>query len=168
MRQRLEESVGRERNFKKGWGGFYDIDFIASGLAVEHGVSSAASSIVARLHALRDAGLLSEDDCGCLCYYAEFLRALEHSLRLVHGSARGSLPSSEPDLRAITRLMESSLGRELPGKLPDALAEALTSHTNRLSTHFQGVTYLLQVIQLQESENARLTPRFCGNYRVGN
>ena len=135
MRQRLEESVGRERNFKKGWGGFYDIDFIASGLAVEHGVSSAASSIMARLRALRDAGLLSEDDCGCLCYYAEFLRALEHSLRLVHGSARGSLPSSEPDLQAITRLMESSLGRGLPGKLPDALAEALTT----IRTAFQHI-----------------------------
>jgi glutamate-ammonia-ligase adenylyltransferase len=123
MRTRLEDSVGRERNFKQGWGGFYDIDFIVGGLSIEHGLAVAACDIIARLTALRRAGLLAEQDFSSLCHYAWFLRALEHWLRVVYGAARSSLPSSTPDLQAVSRLMQP--GRELPEMLPDSLNEAL-------------------------------------------
>jgi glutamine synthetase adenylyltransferase len=121
MRSRLEMSVGKERDFKKGWGGFYDIDFIASSLTVERAAAVPATDIIARLTALNHAGALRASETSALCHAAEFLRTLEHCLRMVYGSARNTLPGFEPDLEAVGKLMRASLGRELAEPLPQAL-----------------------------------------------
>ena len=60
MRSRLEVSVGNTRDFKKGWGGFYDIDFIASILTVERAAAVPPADILARLAALKGAGHTSD------------------------------------------------------------------------------------------------------------
>jgi glutamate-ammonia-ligase adenylyltransferase len=121
MRSRLETSVGSERDFKKGWGGFYDIDFIASSLTVERAIAIPATDIVARLAALGQAGALPAAEASALCHAAEFLRTLEHCLRMVYGSARNTLPGFEPDLEAVGKLMRASLGREMAEALPQEL-----------------------------------------------
>jgi glutamate-ammonia-ligase adenylyltransferase len=121
MRSRLETSVGKERDFKKGWGGFYDIDFIASSLTVERAIAIPATDIVARLSALGQAGALPAAEASALCHAAEFLRTLEHCLRMVYGSARNTLPGFEPDLAAVGKLMRASLGREVAEALPQEL-----------------------------------------------
>ena len=121
MRSRLETSVGQERDFKKGWGGFYDIDFIASSLTVERAAAVPATDIIARLAALNQAGALPASEASALRHAAEFLRTLEHCLRMVYGSARNTLPGFEPDLEAVGKLMRASLGRELAEPLPQTL-----------------------------------------------
>ena len=92
MRLRLETSVANAHDFKKGWGGFYDIDFMASTLTVERAAAVPAADIVARLAALkrgwRTARLLKPPRFPC----RGFLRTLEHCLRMVYGSARKTLP----------------------------------------------------------------------------
>jgi glutamate-ammonia-ligase adenylyltransferase len=127
MRSRLEASVGDARDFKKGRGGFYDIDFIASTLTVERGVADPATDIQTRLAALKDTALLPASEASALGRAAEFLRTLEHCLRMVHGSARKTLPGYQPDLEAIGKLMRSSLGRELREPLPQALERTTTA-----------------------------------------
>ena len=129
--------LGRERNFKKGRGGFYDIDFIASTLAIEHELSFPASDIIQRLTILNHAGLLSGDDLAYLCRYAELLRALEHALRVTCGAARNSLPGSQQDLQAIHRLMQRSLSRELPW--PPQLLEEMVPGIRAIFERILGV-----------------------------
>jgi len=121
MRSRLETSVGKEHDFKKGRGGFYDIDFIASSLTVERAAAVPAADIIARLEALNHAGILPASEASALRHAAEFLRTLEHCLRMVYGSARNTLPGFEPDLESVGKLMRASLGRELAEPLPQAL-----------------------------------------------
>jgi glutamate-ammonia-ligase adenylyltransferase len=121
MRLRLETSVAKARDFKKGWGGFYDIDFLASTLTIERAAAVPAADIVARLAALKDAGILRGSEASALTRASGFLRTLEHCLRLVHGSARKTLPAYEPDLEAMGKLMRATLNRELREPLPEAL-----------------------------------------------
>ncbi len=121
MRLRLETSVANAHDFKKGWGGFYDIDFLASTLTVERSAAVPAADIVARLAALKEAGVLRGSEASALTRAAGFLRTLEHCLRMVHGSARKTLPAYEPDLEAMGKLMRATLGRELREPLPEAL-----------------------------------------------
>lgn len=83
-----------KNNFKKGEGGFYDIDFIASYLLVHSG-SIVPGNIRDRLYALAAAGQISDADCATLDYAAELLRTLDHVIRLVSGRARKALPSAE-------------------------------------------------------------------------
>jgi glutamate-ammonia-ligase adenylyltransferase len=139
MRQRLENSVGRG-NFKKGWGGYYDIDFIASTLAIEHGLRVPPCDIVARLAELARANLLSADDFAALSRQAEFLRALEHAMRLVHGGARNRLPSSHSELGAITAVMRASLGGNFfRGRALPELVEELLAAVRDLYTRIFGM-----------------------------
>ncbi len=80
-----------------------------------------AADIVARLAALKEAGVLRGSEASALTRAAGFLRTLEHCLRMVHGSARKTLPAYEPDLEAMGKLMRATLGRELREPLPEAL-----------------------------------------------
>jgi glutamate-ammonia-ligase adenylyltransferase len=126
MRTRLETSAD-PRDFKKGWGGFYDIDFIASALTIERAAAVPAVDITARLEALCQAGILPASDASALRHAAEFLRTLEHCLRMVYGSARNTLPGFEPDMEAVGKLVRASLGWDMAAPLPQMLESTTIS-----------------------------------------
>ena len=111
-------------NLKTGAGGVFDIDFIACYLGVRHG-GVPSGNLCRRLEALRDQGVLDAAACGLLTDAAEFLRALEHVLRLVTGRARKTLPVGEHARRAAEELAARVLRREFPGGLEAELARTL-------------------------------------------
>ena len=83
MRRRLEESDSRP-NLKTGQGGTYDIDYLIGRLQAKHGVWS-NHNLSERVGLIRRHGLLEEAESRELAENAEFLRLLEHNIRLVTG-----------------------------------------------------------------------------------
>ena len=124
MRAKLEKSEPGAMNLKTGPGGIFDIDFLACYLAVRRG-SPLRANIRQRLNALRDQGALGAAECGLLDDAAEFLRSLEHVIRLVTGRARKTLPVGEHARRATEELAARVLRREFPGGLEAELARTL-------------------------------------------
>ncbi len=134
MRRRLAESSGRDLNLKNSPGAMYDIDFIAGYLAVRGGIPPMRSDIRQRLAGLRDHGLLQDAECGFLQEAAEFLRAVEHAVRLVTGRARKSLPVGEHARAATEELAARMLGRSFSGGLEAELRRRLEA-TRALYEH---------------------------------
>jgi len=124
MRAKLEKSEPGPMNLKTGPGGIFDIDFLACYLAVRSG-SPLRANIRQRLNALREQGALGAAECGLLEDAAEFLRSLEHVIRLVTGRARKTLPVGEHARRATEELAARVLRREFPGGLEAELARTL-------------------------------------------
>lgn len=123
MRARLEASEDRS-NFKTAPGGFYDIDFAVSYLLVRHGAFDVAGNIREKLYALATRGLLDDNSCATLDSAAEFLRTLEHVVRLVLGRTRKSLPVAEQARETTERLTARFLDREFPGGLEAELVRS--------------------------------------------
>jgi glutamine synthetase adenylyltransferase len=117
MRMKLEKSDPEKSNFKTGPGGYYDIDFLAGGLAIRQGWESSAMNIRDRLRRLAAAGALDDSDCATLEYSAELLRVVEHAVRLHLGRSRKSLPATEQGIHTVERLSSKVLRREFEGGL---------------------------------------------------
>jgi glutamate-ammonia-ligase adenylyltransferase len=115
MRARLVEAdfakTKERENFKKGEGGFYDIDFIVSYLLVRRGLL-AAGDIRERLYALAEGDMLSDADCASLDYAAELLRTVDHVIRLVSGRARKTLLSAEHARQTVEQLVANIMRRQ--------------------------------------------------------
>jgi len=110
MRSRLEKSNRFMGSFKFSPGGFYDIDFLASYLALQSGLI-VAESIDARLERLQDTGLLDGSSLQELRQAALLYRTLDHAIRLVTGRARPELPAAEHARQATERLASRMLQR---------------------------------------------------------
>jgi glutamine synthetase adenylyltransferase len=122
MRSKLEASEALEKSFKTGAGASYDIDFISSFLPVKHGVDEKQGTVRDRLWRCADRGLLEKNDAAALDHAAEFLRTVEHVVRLVVGRARKWLPATEHARRVAERLTSRILQQEFPGGLEAELA----------------------------------------------
>ena len=103
LRTRLERSDSSQ-NLKSGPGGIYDIDYLAGSLQVRQEVWL-VGNLTERLRALREKGLLEEEDYRALIANAHFLRTLEHVVRLVTGRARKWLPVADHPRRAVQKLL---------------------------------------------------------------
>ena len=140
MRARLEKSRESDKsNFKYGRGGFYDIDFIVSALAIEGRVPLPRSDTRERLVKLRDAGLLGGADCAVLIELSVFFRTLEHSVRIVSGRSRKTLPSSEPELLALAGLVQSIPNGK---KSPESLLEVFETVCETVRTLYEQILKL--------------------------
>jgi glutamate-ammonia-ligase adenylyltransferase len=106
MRRRLEESDSSP-NLKTGIGGAYDIDYLAGRLQVKHHVWS-HGNLSERVRLVASRGLLVEDEARELAENAEFLRALEHYVRLVTGRPGKWLPVQEHASNCVAVLMISA------------------------------------------------------------
>ncbi|MFB3916130.1 MAG: hypothetical protein ACE14M_05345 [Terriglobales bacterium] len=126
MRAKLEKSEEAKDNFKIAPGGLYDIDFIAGELLVRHGVDGSAGNLRQRLHGLQRRGLLPARECQVLDSAAEFLRALEHVIRLVMGRARKTLPVAGQALQATETLLSRILRRKFQNGLEHELIRIMT------------------------------------------
>ncbi len=125
MRSRLEHSEPAAGNFKTGPGAVYDIDFLACYLTIRHGFDGACSNLRERLRCLHTRTLLEESDWTALDRAAELFRTVEHSVRLVVGKARKSLPATEHGRCATERLTARLLGCEFAGGLEAELARTM-------------------------------------------
>jgi glutamate-ammonia-ligase adenylyltransferase len=125
MRSRLEHSEPAAGNFKTGPGAVYDIDFLACYLTIRQGLDGACSNLRERLRCLRERTLLEESDWTALDCAAELFRTVEHSVRLVVGKARKSLPATEHGRCATERLTARLLRREFVDGLEAELARTM-------------------------------------------
>jgi glutamine synthetase adenylyltransferase len=109
MRTRVE--AAGQADFKTGYGGIYDIDFLASYLLVR-ACRPVAANIHDRLNWLCQHGALPPPDASDLSRSAELLRSVEHAVRLVTGRMRETLPASQHSCLVIGRLLSARLSRK--------------------------------------------------------
>jgi glutamate-ammonia-ligase adenylyltransferase len=125
MRQRLE-AVDPGRNIKTGPGGSYDIDFLTGRMQAQHSVWE-PGTLCERLATLSSLRLIVSEDARMLSENAEFLRMLEHSVRLVTGQPAKWLPSGEHALATVAKLMRGApmyeTGKGLEGALQAVLRQ---------------------------------------------
>ena len=126
MRAKLDKPEAGGPNLKTGACAMYDIDFVASALAVKHGIVLRGNTRH-RLRALWSARLLGDAEFGLLDEAAEFYRALEHAIRLVTGRARKTLPVGEHARSAIEELASRMLGRSFAGGVEAELERTLSA-----------------------------------------
>jgi glutamine synthetase adenylyltransferase len=137
MRSRLEASAARHLNLKLSAGGVYDLDFIAGYCAIRSGVPVAASNILERLYRLAEQGALDEHALQELRPAAEFLRTIEHAIRLVDGHNRKSLPENAHARASVAWFAERALGRPLDGSLEQELRHWMTIVRRRFFSTLQ-------------------------------
>jgi glutamate-ammonia-ligase adenylyltransferase len=103
MRLRLERS-DPPPNLKTSLGGTFDIDFLAGRLQAEHQIWG-GGNLLERIRRLHQYHLLEEDEYQTLVHSAEFLRTLEHFVRVVTGRPGKWLPAGEHAHECVARLM---------------------------------------------------------------
>jgi len=126
MRERMEREIAAESpgryNSKLGRGGLVDVEFAVQFLQLVHGAahrSVCAANTPQALSALREAGLLSDDDHAPLASGYRFLRKLESRLRIVRDRSVDRLPEEGPELLRLARRMGYSGGRAGEALLAD-------------------------------------------------
>jgi glutamate-ammonia-ligase adenylyltransferase len=132
MRARIErESRSGSRDLKTGRGGYYDLDFILSSLALRRADLQLAGLTLAGIaKALASPSLgtpeLDRQDASELASLAATLRAADHSLRVATGTVVRSIPEDGHFANVAGDLMARILRRPLPQGLAAAVAEANT------------------------------------------
>jgi [glutamine synthetase] adenylyltransferase / [glutamine synthetase]-adenylyl-L-tyrosine phosphorylase len=96
MRRRLEKEVAVPgSNTKTAPGGYYDVDFAVSYTRLRRRISAPPGANMAeQIAALQSANALSAADAEALTQGAEFLRSVDHIVRLVTGKAPVGLPEN--------------------------------------------------------------------------
>jgi len=110
MKKKIDLSLAREKggetNIKLGRGGIREIEFFIQALQLVFAGKNPALRVrnsLQALQALRDARIISEDDCDALSYAYRFLRMVEHRIQVVQERQTHSLPSSEEEMLALAR-----------------------------------------------------------------
>jgi len=125
MRSKLEDSS--EVNFKGSAGGIYDIDFVTAYLLIANEVRRKDGNLRDRLWRCAAAGHLAKEDTAILDRAAEFMRTLEHVVRLVTGRARRWLPgrghARERTQRLTSAILRRSFSQNLEVELHNTLEQ---------------------------------------------
>jgi len=106
MRRRLEKEVlVQPTHTKTAPGGYYDIDFAVSLLRLRgHIATHPGSNMAEQIAALRSAGLVNVEDCNVLSGGANFLRSVDHAVRLVTGKPVEGLPERRGHAEVVEEL----------------------------------------------------------------
>ncbi|MEN6457367.1 MAG: hypothetical protein ABFC63_00345 [Thermoguttaceae bacterium] len=126
MRRRLEGTAPAAGDLKRGSGGLVDIEFIVQMLQLKHGADNPrlrVSNTLRTLAELRQAGLLTGDDCDCFDRAYRLLRTIEGRLRLMSSTARDRLPEDPVELTKLARLLRYSSGSDLLADFETATRE---------------------------------------------
>ncbi len=123
MRARLEISDSAP-NSKTCPGGEYDIDFLAGRLQAKNGIWT-QGNLSERVTLLCEHGLLEEQECRELSASAEFLRTLEHFVRLVTGRPGKWLPAGDHAQISVAKLMARLPGHAAGRPLEEDLTAIL-------------------------------------------
>jgi len=111
MRTRLEPEK-QDYNFKTSSGAIYDIDFLTGFLLVKHGIREKGGTLRDRLWRCVASGALERVDAAKLDHAAEFLRTVDHIVRLVVGRPHKWLPATEHARQVTEHLTAEILKRE--------------------------------------------------------
>lgn len=125
MRSKVES--GTERNLKTSPGGVYDIDFLCSYLLILSQTPEKGGTLRDRIWRCADSGALTNSDAAALDHAGEFLRTIEHVIRLVTGRAGKWLPVTDHALHVTAELTASILGLAIPADLGRQLDEIMQS-----------------------------------------
>ena len=126
MRDKLAIANHSERSLKTSPGGTYDIDFLTGFLLIKHGIPNKQGSLRDRLWRCAGAGLLEHSDAAKLDHAAEFLRTVEHVVRLVTGRVQKWVPATEHAQQAAEKLTAQILNRQFANGLEAELLETLS------------------------------------------
>jgi len=151
MKKKIDASLARsqegEYNIKLGRGGIREIEFFIQALQLVYAGKNPAlrvkNSLLA-LIALRDARIISADDCAALSDAYRFLRFVEHRIQVVQERQSHSLPRKEDELRALAR----RCGYLRPNG-PAKFTETLEAHRQRVSSIY-GALFLSRDERLKE------------------
>jgi glutamate-ammonia-ligase adenylyltransferase len=125
MRERLEASRGA-RDLKRGFGGLVDVEFLVQAFQLKYARQVEAlrtPNTWQALAALREAGLLSEEEQAGLRGGYDFLLRVQSRLRIVHNRSLDAVPEEPAEVEKLAR----RLGFDSGGRF---LAE-LERHTAR-------------------------------------
>jgi glutamate-ammonia-ligase adenylyltransferase len=120
MREKLESSE-TQSTLKTSAGAIYDIDFLSSFLLVKGRIQDKQGSLRDRLWRCAGAGLLANSDAALLDHAAEFLRTVDHVLRLVTGRTAKGLPTSPQSLATVEATTSAILRRKFAEGLESEL-----------------------------------------------
>lgn len=123
MRLRLEAS-DQSPNLKTGAGGTYDIDFLVGRVQAEHDIWG-NGTLAERIAVLLQHGCIEVEDARILAESVEFLRTLEHYIRLVTGRPGKVLPSADHAQATVAKLMAGASGYVEGLSLGDALTATM-------------------------------------------
>ena len=125
MRSRLEKSNRYAHSFKLAAGGFYDVDFMASCMALKAGLT-VPEQIGSRLRRLAITDTAARSTLEELQRAAILYRSVDHAIRLVTGRSGAELPSSEHARHAIEVLVNRMMQRPHSQDLQRELDETAT------------------------------------------
>jgi glutamate-ammonia-ligase adenylyltransferase len=110
MKKKIDASLARERegeyNIKLGRGGIREIEFFIQALQLVYAGKNSAlreRNSLKALALLRDARLISDDDCTALTEAYRFLRTVEHRIQVVQERQTHSLPKKDEEFQALAR-----------------------------------------------------------------
>jgi len=110
MKKKIDASLARERegeqNIKLGRGGIREIEFFIQALQLVYAGKNARlreRNSLKALAILRDARLITEEDCGALSEAYRFLRTVEHRIQVVQERQTHSLPTKDEEFQALAR-----------------------------------------------------------------
>ena len=113
MRSKLE-AAETEKSLKTSAGAIYDIDFLCNYLVLKNRISEKQGTLRDRLWRCAGAGLVAKSDTAFLDHAAEFLRTVDHVLRLVTGRASKFLPTNALGWQSASEITSRILGTEFP------------------------------------------------------
>jgi glutamate-ammonia-ligase adenylyltransferase len=107
MRRRLEREVPvPPTNTKTAPGGYYDIDFAVSLLRLRGRIAAhPGANMAEQIAALGCAGLMNKEESSVLWRGANFLRSVDHAIRLVTGKAAAGLPDRAGHAEVVENLV---------------------------------------------------------------
>jgi glutamate-ammonia-ligase adenylyltransferase len=110
MKQKIDASLARERegelNIKLGYGGIREIEFFIQSLQLVYAGKNPAlreRTTLKALEKLRDARLITVEECDALRDAYRFLRTVEHRIQVVQERQTHNLPTKDDEFRALAR-----------------------------------------------------------------
>jgi len=106
--ERIPRGVDPALHTKLGPGGLSDVEWVAQLLQLRHAHAVAALRTTRTLAALRaasDEGLISRPDAEALCAAWRLATRIRNAVMLVRGRSGDSVPSAQPELGAVARLI---------------------------------------------------------------
>lgn len=119
MRERLQASRPAS-NLKRGPGGLADIEFLVQLLQIKYGRDLPAlrqPNTWQALHALRRAGLLSEEEQTALTAAYDFLLRVQNRLRIVHNRSIDEVPEASEEIDKLARRLGYETGERFLAEL---------------------------------------------------
>ena len=106
MRKKIEDAHGTSQPIKAGPGGYYDVDFILMYLRLRNAALFFPSlNTPERIEVLRTTKALTQEQAETLERAAEFLRSLDHAVRVAGGPSAHKIPVSVSQTEIISELV---------------------------------------------------------------